>query len=62
MQKPGVPPANPGYPQLTPEWRLPYWQVEIQGDSNTLSNNADQRSPAAAAVRGLRKHDPGDPR
>jgi hypothetical protein len=29
---------------------------------NTLSNNADRRSPAVATVRELRKHDPGDHR
>jgi hypothetical protein len=29
---------------------------------NTLSNNVGRRSPAAATVRELRKHDPGDHR
>jgi hypothetical protein len=36
--------------------------VEIRGDTNTLSNNAHQRSPAATTVRELREHDPGDRR
>jgi hypothetical protein len=36
--------------------------VEIRGDTNTLSSNADQRSPSAASVRELRKYDPGDRR
>jgi hypothetical protein len=29
-------------------------------NANTLSNNADQRSPMAATVRGLREEGPGD--
>ena len=29
---------------------------------NTLSNNADQRSPASATVREPREHDPGNHR
>jgi hypothetical protein len=33
--------------------------MEIRGDTNTLSNNAGQRSPASATVRDLREHDPG---
>jgi hypothetical protein len=37
-------------------------RVEIRGDTNTLSNNADRRSPGSATVRGLREHDPGDHR
>jgi len=32
------------------------------GQTNTLSNNAGQRSPAPATVRELRKHDPSDHR
>jgi hypothetical protein len=33
------------------------WRVETRGDTNTLSNNADQRSPRSATVRDLPEHD-----
>ena len=51
--------------------RPAYLQVSVAEDgrfelprlaSNTLSNNADQRSPGSATVRELRKHDLGEHR
>jgi hypothetical protein len=41
---------------------VPARRVEIRGDTNTLSNNAGQRSPASATVRELPEHHLGEHR